>query len=50
MNSETSFLVGQISLRKTAFPYAFVPTGSFAKSISTVPAKAYATTNGGEAK
>jgi hypothetical protein len=40
VKAETSSLVGQISFKKTGFPYAFLPIGSFSKSISTVPANA----------
>jgi len=39
-----------MSAKYTSFPYLSFPIGLFAKSISTVPANAYATTNGGLAK
>lgn len=46
----TSFLSGQISFRKTGFPVESFPIGSFSKSMSTLPAKANATTKGGLAR
>jgi len=39
-----------MSFKKTSFPLESLPIGSVSKSISTHPAKAYATTNGGEAR
>lgn len=47
---ETSSLVGQMSLKNTSLPLLSLPIGSVSKSMSTLPAKAYATTNGGEAR
>lgn len=47
---ETSSLVGQMSLKKTSFPLLSFPIGSVSKSMSTLPAKAQATTNGGDAR
>ena len=43
-------LVGHISFKNTALPFESVPTGVVSKSILTVPARAYATTNGGDAR
>ena len=48
--SATSLIEGQISFKYTSWPSLPLPSGSFCKSISTVPAKAYATTNWGEAR
>lgn len=48
--ASTSNLSGQISLKNTYFPSFDVPNGSVSKSILILPAKAYATTKGGEAK
>jgi hypothetical protein len=39
-----------MSLRKISLPSLSVPIGSISKSISTLPASAYATTSGGDAK
>ena len=47
--SATSSGVGQMSLRNTG-PSAPRPSGSVVRSISTVPANAYATQSGGEAR
>ena len=48
--SATSACVGQTSARSTGPPSAPVPIGSAARSMSVVPASAYATTSGGEAR
>src|SRR5699024_10772368 len=45
-----SSIDGQISFKYTSFPSLSFPSESFLKSKSTEPARAYATTNGGEAK
>lgn len=45
-----SYLLGHISLKNTYFPSLSLAIGYFSKSISTVPAIANATTNGGDAK
>ncbi len=42
--------VGQISLRYTGWPDGSVPSGSRVMSTSMLPASAYATTSGGEAR
>src|SRR5580693_351136 len=42
--------VGQISRRYTGFPEESEPSDSVVKSISMRPARAYATTSGGDAK
>src|SRR5271167_1324098 len=46
----TSAALGQISLRYTGLPSRPFPSGSVLTSISRLPASAYATTNGGEAR
>ena len=46
----TSSGAGQRSFRCTAFPSRSAPSGSSVRSMSTVPASAYATTRGGEAR
>jgi hypothetical protein len=43
-------LSGQIYLKNTYFPSLSIPIGYFSKSMLTVPAKAKATTKGGDAK
>ena len=48
--SSISLLLGQMSLRKTSFPFLSFPRDDLYKSKFIVPAIAYATTNGGEAK
>ena len=48
--SSISASVGQMSFRYTSWPCSSVPNASFIKSMSIVPANAYATTNGGDAK
>jgi hypothetical protein len=48
--SAISFCVGHTSLRNTGLPSVPVPRGSRSKSTSTLPASAYATTSGGEAR
>ncbi len=50
MASVTSARVGHTSLRKTGFPSLPVPSGSAYGSKSMVPASAYATTSGGDAR
>ena len=46
----TSSEDGQMSLRKTSLPSVSWPSGSSSRSMSIVPASAYATTSGGEAR
>src|SRR5438874_560540 len=46
----TSASLGQMSLRYTGLPSLPVPSGSVVRSTSRVPASAYATTSGGEAR
>ncbi len=41
---------GQISWRKTGFPFLSLPSGSVYGSKSTSPARAYATTSIGDAR
>ena len=41
---------GQMSLRYTGLPSLPFPIGSVVRSFCTVPASAYATTSGGEAR
>ena len=41
---------GQMSARKTGRPSAPTPSGSVVRSMSTRPARAKATTSGGEAR
>ena len=51
--AETSLtwdLEGQMSFKNTSLPWASFAIGYFSKSISILPAIAYATTRGGEAK
>ncbi len=50
MQSRTSAWVGQTSRRYTGSPSFPVPSGSCVRSMSTVPASAYATTSGGLAR
>src|SRR5438093_13219138 len=50
MAAATSPGAGQISRRYTGAPSRSRPTGSVVRSTSTVPASAYATTSGGEAR
>ena len=50
IKSWISLLVGQISFKKTGLPSFAFPKGSLYKSMFIDPAKAYATTNGGEAR
>lgn len=45
-----SSLLGQISFKKTYSLEEFLPNGSFKISFFIDPVKAYATTNGGDAK
>src|SRR3954463_9279297 len=49
ISSSTSFGAGQMSRRKTG-PSLPTPTGSVLKSMSILPASAYATTSGGDAR
>ena len=46
----TSCALGQMSARNTGWPSLPVPSGSVVRSRSIVPARAYATTSGGEAR
>jgi hypothetical protein len=46
----TSSAVGQMSFKKTSLPSVSRPSGSVARSMSVVPARAYATTSGGLAR
>ena len=39
-----------MSFKNTSLPFVSIPIGSLVKLISTDPAKAYATTKGGEAR
>ena len=48
--SSISASVGQTSFRYTGFPDSSVPSGSVVMSMSIDPARAYATTSGGEAR
>src|SRR4029079_726961 len=50
MTSLTCSCVGQMSLRNTGLPSLPFPIGWSARSIFTVPASAYATTSGGDAR
>src|SRR5436853_3504479 len=50
MSALTSSGVGQMSLRKTGLPSLPLPIGSSSRSMCTVPASAYATTSGGDAR
>ena len=50
MTSSISLALGQMSARKTGWPSEPVPSGSVVMSRSIVPASAYATTRGGEAR
>ncbi|MNN42046.1 hypothetical protein D3C81_1561980 [compost metagenome] len=45
----TSASLGQMSLRYTGWPSLLVPSGSRVRSMRVVPARAKATTKGGEA-
>src|SRR3954469_3479247 len=46
----TSFGDGQMSARKTSLPSESCPIGSLSRSTSIDPARAYATTSGGDAR
>ncbi len=52
MDDSINFLIslssGQISFKKTGFPFGSIAIGSFLKSMSILPAIAYATTSIGE--
>src|SRR5208282_1964160 len=48
--SATSAALGQMSLRYTGLPSRPFPSGSVVMSIFRLPASAYATTSGGEAR
>ncbi len=50
MTSWISAVLGQMSRRKTGWPSPSSPIGSLARSMSIVPARAYATTSGGDAR
>ena len=50
MTSWTSCGEGQMSCRYTGLPAGSMPSGSVVRSMSMVPAIAYATTSGGEAR
>ena len=50
INSSISLFVGHISFKKIFFPSLLLPKGSLYKSKFIDPAKAYATTKGGEAR
>src|SRR3954466_11488879 len=50
MTSWTSLGDGQISARKTSLPSVSCPIGSSSRLTSMVPASAYATTSGGDAR
>ena len=50
MSSWISFVDGQTSRKKTGLPSLPVPRGSLYRSSFMLPAMAYATTSGGDAK
>ena len=50
ITSSTSAWLGQMSRRKTSLPDSSWPRGSVVRSMSIVPASAYATTSGGLAR
>ena len=50
ISSSISLLLGQISFKKTSFPSLSDPRGFLYKSKFILPAKAKATTSGGDAK
>ena len=49
-SAATSAALGQMSLRYTGLPSLPLPSGSVVMSMSRLPASAYATTSGGEAR
>jgi len=48
--SATSFWLGQMSERKTGLPFLSMPIGSLVRFTSARPARANATTSGGDAR
>jgi hypothetical protein len=50
MTSSISYALGQMSASRTGRPSEPMPSGSVVMSRSIVPASAYATTSGGEAR
>jgi hypothetical protein len=50
MTSSISCAEGQMSLRNTSLPSGSLPNGSVVMSTSIEPARAYATTSGGDAR